>query len=265
MKKTKKLLSLRKIRSSESKVASMVTKELSEYMRTGDEFIKLILEALEQFQPIVWDKKELRDQYFYSAVASVNLATTAINQLEAMRHLLLRGLLQPFVVLSRSVLETFTFASYLSIRPDEAENWATKKKIRMSTVRKGLSDSNSYSLLYAQLSETSHPNLESSFPHMFEPDENSTSSVVFFLGGVEDKLKIENGAKTYVSFCAITAMTFIDSVFSNFGISEDWEGLKYELKNKSDDMFSKFGITDQWETVTRESEEMIYEKTSHKE
>jgi hypothetical protein len=258
MKKTRNRLSLRKIRSSENKVASLITKELSEYLRTGDEFIKLILEALEQFQSIVWSEKDFGNNY-YSAMATVSLTATAINQLEAMRHLLLRGLLQPFVVLSRSLFETCIFASYLSVRPEEAQNWAGRKKIRISTVRKGLPVSDSYSLLYAQLSEISHPNLSSSLPHMFEIKDKETPSTGFFLGGVDDKLKIENGAKTYASYCVIAATVFMDSVFSNFGVPEDWKDLKDALKIKRDYIFLKFGIAEQWNAVKSEFEDAINE------
>ncbi len=231
----------------------MMVKDFSDYLRFGDDLIKLILEGVEKLQNI--DEAAIEDDIFYRYLSSIALAISSINQLEATRLLLLNGLLQPSVVLSRSVFETSTLALYLIKNPGEAKNWATQKKISMSTVRKGLVNTVSYSLVYANLSEMSHPNLEASLPHMMKTEVGGVPFIAFALGGVGEKRKVKIAVESYIYICLLVAYLFIDSVFPTFGSPRKWSNIKSRLKKTESLALSKFEAPEHLEEIKKQFEE----------
>lgn len=198
------------LRSSEIENHSLIIKDLDQVLTVADMLMNILGEGIKEIS-VPTEGKDTR----MVRLATVTLTVNAVNQIETSRICLCRGFYQPFIVLSRSCLESIMHAQYLSSHPEEAERWAKNKEIRIATVRKSSPYSDEISQLYKTLSDYSHPNLASvRYTTTFKIEEGTGLAVL--VGSHRTIELIPVYGKMYLALCSLVTHIFIDDVCPHY-------------------------------------------------
>lgn len=221
----------RQLRESEKEFKSSTAKDLKPFIDYGDKTLAILFEALDLNSELISKLSThefTKDAYLNLSVTA--LAVNAINQLQAYRLCLLNGYLQPCVILGRSAYEIIVFANYLTQYPDKARNWFKGGKIKISDARKSMPAplDEMISDIYKQMSEMSHPNIESIKPIMgnieFDLNGRTKKGIGFFIGGIYNKPFAIFLARHYMMISSTVTQVFIH-LYSSLGTEKDWSSI----------------------------------------
>lgn len=196
--------------------------ELDVYFARADKYLEILVEGLQHLSTV-----EVPREKIMLRAALLALLSSVVQQVEAMRIILKRGLQPPFSVLNRSAFEAILLASYLSLNPEKAGEWLNGKHISMATVRKGLPYTDQLADIYGMLSETSHPNSASVRLMLFK---EPSQSLAIALSGVFFPEKMHAAANSYVALALYVANEFID-ICKSLGDESNWTDLQERISS----------------------------------
>lgn len=229
---------LTKIR--QNQLDSIRENQLQEFFDTTDRYIEIIIDFLFRL-PSTESKADI--VLLRAAIASLGAST--VNHLETARLSLRAGLLQPAIILFRAAFEAALLIDYLATYPKEAIRWTQGKGIKMSTVRKGLTNLVGASEIYSNLSEMVHPNLASVRPIVFNINTTDKTSLGIVVGGVSNDNQIFIYGQTYIATCLFVTTVFLSNAAIQLGPLNLWEDL---VKRKSE--LDQWTI-DKWPQLTQ--------------